>query len=90
MPKKQQSHKVYGAKTHYWNNEIKLLLIAALCVYRALEFSTKANEVYKLILEAMGKARMSCIDKREYINTDIRDYTMGKAVTNKEEYCRKI
>jgi len=55
MPKKRQSRKVYGAKTHYWNNEIKLLLIAALCVYRALGFSIKAMEVYKSILEAWGK-----------------------------------
>ena len=55
MPKKRQSQKVYDAKTHYWNNEIKLLLIAALCVYRTLEFSTKANKINQAIIDDRGK-----------------------------------
>lgn len=81
MPKKRQSRKVYGAKTHYWNNEIKLLLIAALCVYRALEFSTKAKEVYKSILEAWGKPNVYFLYEQlisELSDTDLKEFEKEK------------
>jgi hypothetical protein len=55
MPKKKQSRKVYGAKTHNWRPEMRPFIVAALCVYNALDFSTKAKEVYNQILEAWGK-----------------------------------
>jgi hypothetical protein len=55
MPKKRQSHKVYGVKTHYWREEMRPLIVATLCVFNALEFSTKAKGIYKQLLEAWGK-----------------------------------
>jgi hypothetical protein len=89
MPNKRQSRKVYGTKTHYWNNEIKLLLIAALCVYRALEFSTKAKEVYKSILEAWGRPGCLALIKGNIYLPTSEFIQWEKAVTNKEEYVPK-
>ncbi len=48
MPKKQiitRTKKVYGAKTHYWREEIRPFIVATLCVFNALEFSTKASGI---------------------------------------------
>jgi hypothetical protein len=51
MSKKRKSKKVYGDKSHYWRPENRLLLIDFFCIENALEFSTKAKEIYTQILE---------------------------------------
>ena len=89
MPKKRQSHKVYGVKTHYWREEMKPLLVAALCVYRALEFSTKAKEVYTAILEAWGKPGCLALLKGNVIMPISEFVEWEKAVTNKKRYVPK-
>jgi hypothetical protein len=55
VSKKRKPRKVYGEKHKYLTDESKLLLLVSLCIQYALDYSTKAKEVYESILEAWGR-----------------------------------
>jgi hypothetical protein len=92
MSRKQfttKTKKVYGANTHYWRDEMKPFIVAALCVYNALEFSTKANEVYEKILETWGKPGCQALLKGDMLLPSSEFIEWEKAVTNKKQYVPK-
>jgi hypothetical protein len=89
MAKKQmifRAKKVYGANTHYWNDDLRLLIIAILCVLNALEFSTKAKELYERIVEAWGKPSCIALIKGHFVLPVTEFIEWEKAVTNGKNY----
>ena len=89
--REKQSKKVYGRHSHYWNDDIRPLLIASLCVELALENSDITQKLYWKTIPDLDNSTIQekkdaygCLDlklKATPESIDIKGYIQPKVCT---------
>jgi hypothetical protein len=86
MNKKNRSKRDYGQYAHYWRPDIQPLLVAAICVYIAVNQSPEARRIYQQIMDEWGKPDCQALLKEKIVLPVAQFKEWRKAAAENKEY----